>query len=45
MLLDGEVFAPNPSGYAYWMATELYGYKNVRVLNLGTSHNVYNAYS
>jgi len=34
--IDGGVICNNPSLYAYEMARDLYGYKKIRVLSLGT---------
>jgi patatin-like phospholipase/acyl hydrolase len=34
--IDGGVICNNPALYAYEMARDLYGYKKIRVLSLGT---------
>lgn len=34
--IDGGIICNNPSLYAYEMARDLYGYKNIRILSLGT---------
>jgi patatin-like phospholipase/acyl hydrolase len=37
-LVDGAVACSNPTLYAYNMAKNLYGYENVRILSLGSTH-------
>jgi len=34
--IDGGVICSNPSLYAYTMARDLYGYKKIRMLSIGT---------
>lgn len=38
LLIDGGMAASNPTLYAYQMAKYLYGYKNIRVMSLGSGH-------
>ena len=37
-LVDGGVACANPTLYAFNMAKNLYGYNNVRILSLGSTH-------
>jgi hypothetical protein len=37
-LIDGGVACSNPTLYAFNMARNLYGYKNIRILSLGSTH-------
>jgi len=43
-LVDGGVACANPTLYAFNMAKNLYGYKNVRILSLGSTHEPFLLY-